>query len=79
VRLSNLKASFSFISQSLMIRYECDTVPISNQQRMEQIHSDLVRTARHLVFLPYGNASVGFPENVLAPLEIQIRRIERIL
>lgn len=55
---------------------------LDNDELMELIHGDVIRTAHHLQFLPYADPDAPEPESpddLLMPYHEQIRRMERIL
>ncbi|OHT13538.1 TBC1 domain protein [Tritrichomonas foetus] len=55
---------------------------VSNNDLMELIHGDVIRTSHHIQFLPFPDQDAPEPESeedILMPYHEQIRRIERIL
>jgi hypothetical protein len=54
---------------------------LANQDLMELIHGDVVRTAHHAIFFPGPDPSISSdePEDFLLPYHVQLRRLERIL
>lgn len=57
------------------------TFQLDDSQLMDLIHIDMVRTAHHLIFLPYPDYSVTNldQKDYLLPYHAHMRRIERIL
>jgi hypothetical protein len=65
-------------------RYLPRTVPLTSfqvgdPQLMWTIHTDVVRTGRHIFFLPPGDPPEGAPDNLEGMYAGHMRRIERIL
>jgi hypothetical protein len=72
---------FSFVAEFALSDFHTQTdhrVP-HNASLMEFIHVDVVRTTRHIVFLPASDAPPPECEDALAPFRARVRRIERML
>jgi hypothetical protein len=53
--------------------------PVDDPSLMWAIHIDVVRTGRHIFFLPAGDPPDGAPDNIEGAYAVHMRRIERML
>jgi hypothetical protein len=60
-----------------LIQHSC--LPVKENHIMWAIHTDVVRTGRHIFFLPPEEALPGAPDGIESRYAIHMRRIERIL
>ena len=56
-----------------------DIYSVEHCDILDMIHADIVRTVRHIVFLPFPSDSQTEERDILNSYQLQMRRIERIL